>query len=181
MLIRNWHFFFPLNALSNHLEQRVLQLFIKQYTRADVYTLSHDSASLSLITLHNFILFRLRDGCTTKRIIIRKTMRTTFDRGSNTIINCVFFFVSYVNCNVSLRIRSLNPGKLMLCTRNGIIQLYWKMGIGIFKERISFYLVRIVVLSQGIDITKILSNNIDLIFVLEKFNVFEILKILQRL
>ena len=55
------------------------------------------------------------------------------------------------------------------------------MGIGIFKERISFYLVRIVVLSQGIDITKILSNNIDLIFVLEKFNVFEILKILQRL
>lgn len=49
-------FFFPLNALSNHLEQRVLQLFIKQYTRADVYTLSHDSASLSLITLHNFIL-----------------------------------------------------------------------------------------------------------------------------
>lgn len=49
-------FFFPLNALSNHLEQRVLQLFIKQYTRADVYKLSHDSASLSLITLHNFIL-----------------------------------------------------------------------------------------------------------------------------
>lgn len=99
LLIRNWHFF-P-NALSNHLEQRVLQLFIKQYTRADVYTLSHDSASLSLITLHNFILrFPVAWQLHNKTNNNSKTMRTTFDRGSNTIINCVFFFVSYVNCNV---------------------------------------------------------------------------------